>query len=78
MLSIQLATKEDVDEICSFDQISQQENARVEFIRSAVFSKSCYVAVDEQIKGYAVLDYSFLKQALFQCYMYDQTLGGKA
>jgi len=61
MLSIQLATKDNVDEICAFDQIAQQENARVEFIRSAVFSKSCYIAVDEQIKGYAVLEYSFFE-----------------
>ena len=61
MFSVRLATKDDVDEICSFDQISRQEKARVEFIEKAIRSKSCYVATSDQIDGYAVLEYTFFE-----------------
>ena len=61
MLSIQVATLDNVDAICMLDQIAQQEITHEEFVSRAVVSGSCYIAVDEQIKGYAVLEYSFFE-----------------
>lgn len=61
MLSIQLATESNVAGICSFDSIAQQSDARESFIRRSVSAQSCYVAVDGQIAGYAVLEYSFFE-----------------
>ncbi len=63
MFSIQLATPDDADEIRSFDQTARQENSRAEFIHRVVSTKCCYIAVaEEQIKGYAALEYSFFKK----------------
>jgi len=61
MLSIRLAKENDVNEIFSFDRIAQQEHDRAEFIKRSVISKSCYIALDIQIKGYAVMEYSFFE-----------------
>ena len=59
VLSIQLATESNIDEICSFDLIAQQSDDRKAFIRHSVATRNCYIAIDRQIVGYAVLEYSF-------------------
>lgn len=59
MLSIQVATERNIDEICSFDLIAQQSDNRKTFLRHSVAAKNCYIAIDRQIVGYAVLEYAF-------------------
>lgn len=61
MLSIQLATESDVNAVCSFDHDAQQDDNRAAFIENSILAKSCYIAMDREIKGYAVLEYSFFK-----------------
>ena len=63
MYSIRPATSKDVDVICMFDHVAQQESHRRAFIRRSIEAGFCSVAVtNEQIAGYAVLDYSFYEQ----------------
>ena len=60
MISIRPAVENDIQALCSFDLIAQQENERREFIRREVFSGNCFVAViDEKVIGYGVLNYTF-------------------
>jgi ribosomal protein S18 acetylase RimI-like enzyme len=60
MFSMRLAMADDIEAICAFDLIAQQESQRREFVRRAVLSGTCYVAVEqEQVIGYSVLNYSF-------------------
>ena len=60
MISIRPAVENDKEAICSVDLIAQHENERWEFIRRAVTSGECFVAVEgEKVIGYAVFNYSF-------------------
>jgi GNAT superfamily N-acetyltransferase len=60
MISIRPAAENDIQALCSFDLIAQQEKERREFIRREVFSGNCFVAViDEKVIGYGVLNYTF-------------------
>jgi GNAT superfamily N-acetyltransferase len=60
MISIRPAVENDIEAICSFDLIAQQEEERREFIRRAVKAGECLVAVmDEKVIGYGVLNYTF-------------------
>lgn len=60
MISIRQAVENDIQALCSFDLIAQQENERRELIRREVFSGNCFVAViDEKVIGYGVLNYTF-------------------
>jgi GNAT superfamily N-acetyltransferase len=47
--------------LCSFDQVAQRSDERKAFIRRAVLGQNCHVAVDIQVIGYAVLEYSFFE-----------------
>lgn len=63
MISARLATKNDIERICSFDHTPQQDNERQKFIVHSVSSAYCHVAVvDNQVAGYGVLEYSFFGQ----------------
>ena len=60
MISIREANENDIESLCSFDQIAQQEEGRRQFIRDSVASQTCYVAVkDKRVIGYGVLNYTF-------------------
>ncbi len=63
MISVRLATHNDIEALFSLDLIAQSENERREFIRNEVMSGNCFVAVaagaDEKIIGYGVLNYTF-------------------
>lgn len=63
MPSIRSATSKDVDAICAFDHVAQQDSHRRAFIRRSIEAGFCSVIVaEEQVVGYAVLDYSFYEQ----------------
>jgi GNAT superfamily N-acetyltransferase len=59
MLSIKLASLGEVDEICSIDLTPGESGERRDFIREAVAANHCYIAVEDHILGYAVLEYTF-------------------
>jgi GNAT superfamily N-acetyltransferase len=60
MISIRPAVENDIEALYSVALIAQHENERREFIRRAVASGECFVAVaDEEVIGYAVLNYTF-------------------
>jgi GNAT superfamily N-acetyltransferase len=59
MLSIRLAGESEVDEICAVERGAAQSEARRAFIREAVSAGRCYIAVEGQVLGYAVLEYTF-------------------
>ena len=59
MFSIQLATERNLEEICPLGHIAQQSDERRAFIQRSIAAKSCYIAIDKLILGYAVLEYSF-------------------
>ncbi|MGI8670408.1 MAG: hypothetical protein ACR2J3_11290 [Aridibacter sp.] len=60
MISICPAIENDIETLCSFDQIAQREIERREFIRREVVAGNCFVAVkDEIVIGYGVLNYTF-------------------
>jgi ribosomal protein S18 acetylase RimI-like enzyme len=61
MFSIRPALETDINALCAFDQIAQQSGERKAFIRRAVLGQNCHVAVDTQVIGYAVLEYSFFE-----------------
>lgn len=63
MFSIRLAISDDTQSIFHFDQIAQQTEHRRAFIIRSIDAGTCWVIVeDEQVVGYAVLDYSFFEQ----------------
>jgi len=59
MYSVRLAEESDIDSICSFDAIAQRDKRRRNFISRSVAAGNCFVAVDERVIGYAVLEYTF-------------------
>ena len=60
MISIRPAMEEDVEVLCSFDQVAQREEERRVFIRREVLEGNCFVAVaDVPPIGYGVLNYTF-------------------
>jgi ribosomal protein S18 acetylase RimI-like enzyme len=57
---IRPANESDIEALCSLDLIARRENDRREFIRRAVVSGACFVAVSEdEVIGYGVLSYNF-------------------
>lgn len=61
MYSIRLAQESDLESICNLDAIAQQDQHRRDFIARSVFSSNCYVAIDPQVLGYGVLEYTFFE-----------------
>jgi ribosomal protein S18 acetylase RimI-like enzyme len=60
MILIRPANESDVEALCSLDLIARCENDPREFIRRAVVSGTCFVAVaEEEVIGYGVLNYTF-------------------
>ncbi len=59
MYSVRLAVESDIDSICSFDAIAQHDSRRRNFVSRSVAAGNCFVAVDERVIGYAVLEYTF-------------------
>jgi ribosomal protein S18 acetylase RimI-like enzyme len=59
-IMIRPAQESDIQAIWSFDHIAQHDEQRRTFIRLAVLTGQCSVAIaGQQIIGYAVLEYSF-------------------
>jgi len=59
-ITIRQAAKDDIESICSIDQITAGSHDRREFVVRSVTSGDCWVAdVDGKVVGYTVLDYSF-------------------
>ncbi len=60
MISIRPAGESDVEALCALDLIARREDRRREFIRRAVASGTCFVAVaGGEVVGYGVLNYTF-------------------
>ena len=60
MIFVRPAFESDIEPMCAFDHIARQDSRRRDFIRRAVASGTCYVAVaGGLIIGYAVFNYSF-------------------
>ena len=67
MISIRPAIESDLQSLCSLDQIAGQSEQRRHFIRRAVASGTCYVALDAQeVVGYGVLNYAFYDQGCIE------------
>lgn len=63
MFSIRPAANSDVDAICEFDHIAQQNNRRCAFVGRSVAAGNCFIIeAHHQVVGYAVLEYSFYEQ----------------
>lgn len=63
MISTRLSTETDIEFICSFDHIAQQDNHRRAFIARSVAAACCHVAVmDKKVVGYGVIESSFFGQ----------------
>lgn len=63
MFSIRPAANSDVDAICEFDHIAQQNNRRRAFVGRSVAAGNCFIIeAHHQVVGYAVLEYSFYEQ----------------
>ena len=58
MFSIRFAQESDLESICNLDAVAQQDHHRRDFTARAVSSKSCYMATDNHVLGYAVLEYT--------------------
>jgi len=72
MITIQLATPDQVDNLWALDEGAGHDPERRQFIQRAVAGKTSYVATAPDIAGYAVLDYSFFTQG-FIVLLYVQT-----
>lgn len=60
MISVRPAVEDDINALCTLDDIAQREEERREFIRREVAAGDCFVAViDETVVGYGVLNYTF-------------------
>lgn len=65
MVTIRLATKDDVNAIISFDRVAQIHPERVDYINRVVNAGECYVgSTDSQIIAYGVLNYYFYEQGM--------------
>jgi GNAT superfamily N-acetyltransferase len=59
MASIRLAQASDLDAVWQLDVNAHNDQRRRDFIARAVQAGSCFVALDDQIIGYGVLEYIF-------------------
>ena len=63
MFSIRPAIDTDIDVICKFDYVAQQDKQRRAFIERSISAGHCLVIEAQQhVVGYAVLEYSFYEQ----------------
>ncbi len=61
MFSIRLAQEGDLESLCGLDAVVRQDHRRRDFIARAVSNGNCHVAIDTQVLGYGVLDYTFFE-----------------
>ncbi len=59
MYSIRLAQDSDLESLCGLDAVAQRNYHRRNFIARSVSAGNCYVAIDNQVLGYGVLEYTF-------------------
>jgi ribosomal protein S18 acetylase RimI-like enzyme len=63
MFSIRPAVTDDIASICTFDPIVQHDGHRRAVIARSIDAGACSViVVNEQVVGYAILEYSFYEQ----------------
>jgi N-acetylglutamate synthase-like GNAT family acetyltransferase len=63
MFSIRPAVTDDIATICTFDPIAQHDGRRRAVIARSIDADACFViVVNEQVVGYAILEYSFYEQ----------------
>jgi len=63
MISIRPARESDLESLFSFDEIAWNSEVRRDFIRRSVNAVTCHVALEDQdLIGYAVLNYTFFYQ----------------
>ena len=59
-ITIRTADRDDVETLCSFDQVALREVGRREFIERSVAAGSCHVAAaGGEVIGYGVLSHTF-------------------
>jgi GNAT superfamily N-acetyltransferase len=60
MISIRPAVDNDIEGLCTLDDVARRQSERREFIRREVVSGHCFAAViDGTVVGYGVLNYTF-------------------
>ena len=66
MITIRQTNNEDIQPICSFDQIAiDNKESRRDFIAKSVKSDTCFVAeIDGKVVGYTVFDYTFYSNGM--------------
>ena len=70
MDSIRLATEDDIEVLCAFDPVDQEDSHRRDFIRRAVTSGNCSVTiVAGRAAAYGVLEYSFFDNGFISMLM---------
>ena len=63
MFSIRPATNTDINVICKFDHVAQQDEQRRTFVERSIGAGHCFVIeAQPHVVGYAVLEYSFYDQ----------------
>lgn len=69
---IRLASVAVLEGIFRVDPTTQREKHRKETIRRAVDCATCYIATSKEVAGYAILEYTFLKWALFPFWLFTR------
>jgi len=75
MINLRRANNEDIQPICSFDQIAiNNEENRRDFIAKSIESGVCFVAeIDGKVVGYTVFDYTFYSNGMIDMlYIYPE------
>ena len=61
--SIRQARSTDAENLYAFDEVSQHSHSRRKFIERTIQAECCFVIItEEQVIGYAVLEYSFYEE----------------
>jgi ribosomal protein S18 acetylase RimI-like enzyme len=63
MLKIRSAEPTDIPAILVIDRVAVHDPGRVDFIQRVVGEGACFLAEDDEVLGYAVLEYTFFEQA---------------
>ena len=69
---VRLATYADGQSIIAMDEVAQKQRLRTNFIHQSIASRGCYVATtNNQVAGYAVLQYTFFDHGLISMLFVD-------
>ncbi|NTU62653.1 MAG: GNAT family N-acetyltransferase [Chloroflexi bacterium] len=59
---MRLAQKDDLEALYRCDDVAQRDQSRRDAVARAVAEGQCYVAVNDRVLGYGVLEYTFFAQ----------------